>query len=91
MRAAAHFLADCSAAAAGPVEFLLPMGGFSSEDRPGGAIEAPGLRSAFADALAARLPGTRIHRLDAHIDDPAVAELAATRMLDLIARRESAP
>ena len=57
---------------------IIPMGGFSSEDRPGGALENRRGREAFADAVAAASCGaTEILRLEDHINDPATAELAA--------------
>ena len=65
------------AAATGPVRVLIPMGGFSSEDRPGGAIEDEGLRAAFADALARALPRrVAVERLPHHVNDPAMAASA---------------
>ena len=57
---------------------IIPMGGFSSEDRPGGALENRRGREAFADAVAAAsLGGTEILRVEDHINDLATAELAA--------------
>ncbi|MEM9786925.1 MAG: Tm-1-like ATP-binding domain-containing protein [Pseudomonadota bacterium] len=74
MERCATILADALGQSTAPVRVLIPMGGFSSEDRPGGAIEAPDLRAAFADTLAARMP---ITRLDGHINDVDVARAAA--------------
>ena len=51
MESQAIALADALNAATGPTHVLLPMGGFSHEDRPGGAIEAPRLREIAADVL----------------------------------------
>ena len=65
------------AAATGPVRVLVPMGGFSSEDRPGGAIEDEALRGAFADALSQALPGrVPVERLPHHVNEPAMAAAA---------------
>ena len=59
---------------------LIPMGGFSSEDKPGGAIESPALRCAFADTLETFIP---VKRLSGHINDRAVAEAAIAALDDL--------
>lgn len=57
---------------------IIPMGGFSSEDRPGGALENRRGREAFADAVAAASRGaTEFLRVEDHINDPATAQLAA--------------
>ncbi len=62
----------------GAATVIIPMGGFSSEDRPGGALENRRGREAFADAVAAAAcRGTEILRVEGHINDPATAELAA--------------
>ena len=62
----------------GAATVIIPKGGFSSEDRPGGALENRRGREAFADAVAAASPGgTEILRVEGHINDPATAELAA--------------
>jgi uncharacterized protein (UPF0261 family) len=70
----ANILGTALSTATAPVRVLIPMGGFSSEDRPGGAIESEALRNAFADTLEAHVPLTR---LDGHINDNAVAHAAA--------------
>ena len=62
----------------GAATVIIPMGGFSSEDRPCGALENRIGREAFADAVAAAAcGGTDILHVDDHINDPATAELAA--------------
>lgn len=56
---------------------IVPMGGFSSEDRPGGAVENAAGRRAFLDALEKVAPGSiEVITLNAHINDPACAEAA---------------
>ena len=62
----------------GAATVIIPMGGFSSEDRAGGALENRRGREAFADAVAAASCGaTEILQVEGHINDPATAELAA--------------
>ncbi len=70
----ANILGTALKEATAPVRVLIPMGGFSSEDRPGGAIESETLRAAFADTLETHIPLTR---LDGHINDRATADAAA--------------
>ena len=82
-------LASALAEGPGPCTVLAPMEGFSSEDRPGGAIEDPALRHAFADALEAALPShIPLRRLPWHVNDPLCAGAAAEA---LAALREGAP
>lgn len=78
----AHILGAALKDATAPLRVLIPMGGFSSEDRSGGAIESETLRHAFADTLETHVPLTR---LDGHINDTAVAH-AATDALDTITK-----
>ncbi|MEL6702263.1 MAG: Tm-1-like ATP-binding domain-containing protein, partial [Pseudomonadota bacterium] len=73
MAAMARALAATLNAATGPRTLIIPMGGFSHQDRPGGAIEDPDLRATFRDTMRARLNAdVRIVELDTHITDPAV-------------------
>lgn len=74
VKTCAAILGVALAQAVAPVRVLIPMGGFSSEDRPGGAIESETLRHAFADTLEAHVPLTR---LPDHINSSAVADAAA--------------
>ena len=84
IRRCARILAGALAQGTGPARVILPMGGFSSEDGPGGAIEDPALRAAFADALEAALPPSiPVRRTDAHINDPACAGLAAAALSEI--------
>lgn len=55
---------------------LLPMGGFSNEDCPGGAIENPTLRDRAADILEAEAERYRVERLTFHINEPETARAA---------------
>lgn len=76
----ADILGEALTAATAPVRVLIPMGGFSSEDRPGGTIENEELRHAFADRLAAHIPLTR---LPGHINDPDIAHAAADMLQEI--------
>ncbi len=81
----ATILAEALADGTGPRRVIVPMGGFSHEDRPGGAIEDAALRRTFADTLDAAL-GDPVERIDAHINDPACAHHAAQALSDLMAK-----
>ena len=60
----------------GPVEVLLPMGGFSREDRAGGAMENPELRETVAQVFEANADHFTVTRLPYHINDPETAATA---------------
>lgn len=74
-------LADALNAATGPTHVLIPMGGFSHEDRPGGAIEAPDLRSIVAETLDAAARTFTVERLPHHINAPDTARAAVAALL----------
>ncbi len=64
---------------------IIPMGGFSSEDCPGGLLENKPGRAAFAESLMAQANNRlRVVRTDGHINDFAVAELAVGMLRELI-------
>ncbi|MEO1090928.1 MAG: Tm-1-like ATP-binding domain-containing protein [Pseudomonadota bacterium] len=88
MASAGTALGKALATSATPTTLVVPLGGFSSEDRPGGAIENPAGREAFVEA-ARDAAGTRVHVrcLDrVHVNDPAAAEAAVAALLpDLVA------
>ncbi len=75
--------------AAGHTEVILPMGGFSHEDCPGGAIEDRSLREIAARVLEDSAAAYATTRLDAHINDDKTAELAVGRLL--LAMQEGVP
>jgi uncharacterized protein (UPF0261 family) len=77
----ADVLGRALATATAPVRVFAPMGGFSSEDRPGGAVHDPDLRQIFADALERHIPVTR---LPGHINDAQVAHTAADALTALL-------
>ena len=79
-------LADALNALAGRCAVLVPMGGFSHHDRPGGAIEDPELREVCAEVLIAKLNDTiSVTRLDAHLFAPQVTEAIIAKLTDISA------
>lgn len=63
---------------------ILPMGGFSHEDRPGGAIEDPRLREIAAEVLEAEARHYTTARLPHHINTTETAEAAVHALLERI-------
>ncbi|MEM9853584.1 MAG: Tm-1-like ATP-binding domain-containing protein, partial [Pseudomonadota bacterium] len=54
---------------------IVPMGGFSHHDRPGGAIEDPELRETFLNAVKTRIAShVRLKVMPHHIFDPEVTQ-----------------
>jgi len=75
MKAIAGRIADMCRSARGPVSILIPMGGFSAFDSPGGPLESPEIREVFSQTLRADLPaGIRCDESPEHINDPEFAE-----------------
>lgn len=59
----------------GPCAMIVPMGGFSHHDCPGGAIEDPALREVCVQTLEASLSeNIPVIRLEAHISAPEVTD-----------------
>lgn len=80
----------------GPVAVLLPRGGISAIDAPGGPFCDPEADAALFAALREGLaghPGVRLIERDEHINDPAFAEAAARTLIGLMspAPREARP
>ncbi len=74
MKSIAGRIAELCKRAKGPVSVLIPMGGFSAFDSPGGPLESPEIRKVFTQALHADLPpGIRCVESQAHINDPEFA------------------
>ncbi len=90
MRAARALVSDLNGSKA-YCEVLLPMGGFSSEDRPGGAIEDPGLRECAAEVFEEAARSFEVTRLPDHINSPEVAKKAVARLLAKLPSRDPAP
>lgn len=61
---------------------ILPMGGFSHQDRPGGAIEAPELRKIAADVLEAEARAYTVARIEHHINSEETAHVAVSCLLE---------
>jgi uncharacterized protein (UPF0261 family) len=74
-------------AARGPVSVLVPLGGLSIPNVPGGAFYDPEADAAFRDALRAGLrPDIPLREIDAHVNDQVFARAVAETFLDLITR-----
>ena len=72
-----RFIADKLNRMQGPVRFLIPEGGLSGVDRPGGPFWDPAANRALFDAIASAFrSGTnrRLLKLAHHINDPAFAD-----------------
>ena len=68
---------------------IVPMGGFSHQDHPDGAICDPALREAFLGTATRILDErTEIVQTDAHIGDPAVALLIMQRLSPILGKRK---
>ncbi|MEO8520025.1 MAG: Tm-1-like ATP-binding domain-containing protein [Acidobacteriota bacterium] len=71
-------------AATGPVAVLLPGRGVSAIDRAGQPFDDPAARRALHDAIRSGLPGADVTELDLHINDPAFADTAARKLVELM-------
>ena len=76
-------------AAAGPTVLLVPLRGLSALDAPGGPFDEPAAREALFAALRGAIDPARVElrEVDAHINDPAFADLAADILVGLVAAR----
>jgi uncharacterized protein (UPF0261 family) len=82
MAAQAQALRAALDQATGPTLLLIPMGGFSHEDRPGGAIEAPKLRAIAAEILTDAARRYDAESLPHHINAPETAHAAVAALYD---------
>ncbi len=91
MQAVAGQLASELNSVDGPCALIVPMGGFSHQDFPGGAIEDPVLRELFLGRVKERLsPRVRLVALDAHISAPEVTEAVVATLDDFMDARRGA-
>ena len=85
MRMCANLLAMHLLEARSPTHLLVPMGGFSSEDRPGGAVHDETLRAVFLDAMEEALgPGEAGRVPITVIEDHINSEACAAQAFDLL-------
>ena len=69
---------------------VLPMGGFSSEDKPGGEIENPDGRAVFRDALRTALGGkAEFIEIVNHINDEETASVAVEALQKILPSRRA--
>ncbi|MCY4463176.1 MAG: Tm-1-like ATP-binding domain-containing protein [Albidovulum sp.] len=85
MADAARIIACSLNGSEGECAIVLPMGGFSTEDRDGGAIENRSGRNAFAEELRSSLnSAAAVIELDSHINDRETAFVAADALLRMM-------
>jgi uncharacterized protein (UPF0261 family) len=89
MRRLAHLLIDQISAASSQAVMIVPMGGFSHQDCPGGAIEDQALRAVFLETAQSLAPDSlRIVAIDAHINDRATALSIAQEVEPFLPRHD---
>ena len=71
----------------GPVAVLLPRRGVSAIDREGQPFDDPIARRALHDAIRSQARGVEVIELDLHINDPAFADAAARKLIELMQRK----
>ncbi len=77
-------LAQSLNAMSGPRAVIVPMGGFSHQDRPGGEIENPALRQICLDTLRSTLNGdVSLAVLEDHLFAPDVTQAIVTTLADI--------
>jgi uncharacterized protein (UPF0261 family) len=80
-----RILAAKASASVGPVAVLLPLGGVSQLDSPGGAFWWPEADTSLFEAIRQHLrPGIPLLESPHNINDPEFADLAARTLLDLL-------
>lgn len=83
----AEALAEALNQATAPCHVLIPMGGLSHEDRPGGAIEDPVLREITATTLEAAARAFTVTRLPHHINTTETATAAVQALQTAMTQR----
>jgi uncharacterized protein (UPF0261 family) len=70
----------------GPASIFFPLGGVSAIDGPGGAFDDPAARQALLAGIEANRGESELVELDCHINDPAFAEAAARRLIEMLTK-----
>jgi uncharacterized protein (UPF0261 family) len=83
-----EFLARQVAKTKGPAVVMLPRQGVSAIDRDGGPFDDPAARQSLFDAVRHNLGEVPLVELDHHINDPAFAEAAAEKLIELMDSNE---
>ncbi len=78
------------AAATGQLVVLAPMWGVSALDDAQAPFDDPIARRALVDALRETAPSVCLEEVERHINDPAFAEMAANRLIEMMAQRRTA-
>ncbi len=79
-----------TAASRGPASIFFPLRGVSAIDRAGEVFDDPAARQALLAGIEANRGDVELIQLDCHINDPAFAEAAARRLVELLATRAGA-
>ena len=74
------------AAAKGPAAILIPTHGVSAIDRDGQPFNDPAARDALLNSIRRTHGPVELQEFDCHINDPAFAEAAARKLLELMRR-----
>jgi len=90
MEKVATVLVEALNANTGPRALIVPMGGFSHQDCPGGIIEDPALRGVFLETTRAKLhPDIPLKVIDAHISELSIADAITTTLTDFLKETEA--
>jgi uncharacterized protein (UPF0261 family) len=77
-------------ALSGPGAVIVPMGGFSHQDCPGGAIEAPHLRERFLETISVTVEShISVIPVDAHISAADVTHIILTTLTTLMSKTKA--
>jgi uncharacterized protein (UPF0261 family) len=83
-----RILAEKANAATGPVSIMLPLGGVSQLDCPGGEFWWPEADEALVEAIRRNIrPGIPVIERDNNINDPEFADLASSTLLQMLQKR----
>ncbi len=81
-------IAQKAAAATGPTAIVLPLEGVSAIDKAGEPFDDPVARASLFQAIRKHPGQTELVELPHHINDPAFAEFAARKLLELMAQKK---